>query len=146
MTEVTFHFNVPDKVAYLCRLLRKVTAMGKQALVLLPPDLVRDLDQALWTFSQPDFIAHALATDDARVRDRSPILLTSFMCEVAHRDVLINAMPAPPPVHDGFEKLLEIVGLEAEDRQQARARWKTYTQQGMAIRQHDAALSAKGAT
>ena len=58
MTEVTFHFNVPDKVHYACRLLRKAQAGGARLAVLADADTLRALDVALWTFSAPDFVAH----------------------------------------------------------------------------------------
>ena len=38
MTEVTFHFNVPDKLGYACRLLRKAYAAGGPVGVVAPPD------------------------------------------------------------------------------------------------------------
>jgi DNA polymerase-3 subunit chi len=59
MTQVDFHFNVPSRMAYVCRLLRKVVYSGHRVLVLLPHDQLDALDGALWSFSQEDFIAHA---------------------------------------------------------------------------------------
>ena len=51
MTEVTFHFNVPDKLGYACRLLRKAYAAGGPVGVVAPPDTLRALDTALWSSS-----------------------------------------------------------------------------------------------
>ena len=36
MTEVTFHFNAPDKLGYACRLLRKAVGKGANVIVTLP--------------------------------------------------------------------------------------------------------------
>ena len=33
MTEISFHFNVPDKLAYACRLLRKAVNAGNKVVV-----------------------------------------------------------------------------------------------------------------
>ena len=51
MTEVTFHFNVPEKTAYACRLLRKAWAARAPVGVLGDAAALRALDEALWTFS-----------------------------------------------------------------------------------------------
>ena len=37
MTEVEFHFNVGDKLAYSCRLLRKARAGGAKIMVTAEP-------------------------------------------------------------------------------------------------------------
>ena len=34
MTQVDFHFNAPDKLPYVCRLLRKATGQGRRVGVL----------------------------------------------------------------------------------------------------------------
>ena len=36
MTEVAFHFNVPDRLAYTCRLVRKAYAAGGRTVVVAP--------------------------------------------------------------------------------------------------------------
>ena len=58
MTEVAFHFNAPDRVAYACRLLRKAVASGAKLVVTGSPDVLQQLDRALWTFSAVDFVPH----------------------------------------------------------------------------------------
>lgn len=143
MTEVAFHFNVPDKTQYLCRLLRKVVAAGKRALVLLPEPQARAVDQALWTFSQEDFLSHATEQDSLAVQRRSAIVLASRMCDVAHSQVLINCLEDVPSGFERFERLLELVGNEDVERAQARMRWRTYVQQGYELIRHDVAQLAR---
>ncbi|HEX5806058.1 MAG TPA: DNA polymerase III subunit chi [Macromonas sp.] len=142
MTEVAFHFNVPDKTLYLCRLLRKVVAAGKRALVLLPAPLVPTVDQALWTFSQEDFLAHALEQDTPTVKQRSAIVLASQVCDAGHQQVLINCLAELPPGFERFERVLEIVGSDEAERAQARQRWRAYVQQGYDLIRHDVAQRA----
>jgi DNA polymerase-3 subunit chi len=144
MTDVAFHFNVPDKPAYLCRLLRKVTNAGLRTVVLAPPPLVREVDQALWTFSQEDFISHALNTDPASMQERSAVLLASQECDAGLRQVLINCLPEVPSGFVKFEKVVEIVGTGDDDRAWARQRWKQYAQQGFELIRHDVAQLQRG--
>ena len=42
MTEVAFHFNAPDKLAYVCRLLRKATGSGARVVVTANPGLLME--------------------------------------------------------------------------------------------------------
>ena len=44
MTEVAFHFNVPDKLNYICRLLRKATQAKARVVVSGPADALKTLD------------------------------------------------------------------------------------------------------
>lgn len=138
-TEVSFHFNVADRMDYLCRLLRKVLAAQRQALVLVPEAMLEPLDRGLWTFSQQDFVPHALASAPELVRMRSPVLLASAPCEVAHADVLINTLPEVPAGFERFARVLEIVGLDEAERYSARQRWRWYSGQGYTLVRHDVA-------
>ena len=103
MTEVAFHFNAPDKLAYACRLLRKAVAGGARVVVTAPAEALARLDTLLWTFSQTDFIAHARAPGDAELLAASPVVLTETpaAAELPHHQVLVNLGTALP---GGFEQ------------------------------------------
>jgi DNA polymerase-3 subunit chi len=140
MTNVAFHFNVPDKPSYLCRLLRKVVGAGMRALVLAPQPLLDALDHQLWVFSQEDFISHARLGDSPQLAKRSAVLLADSPCDAGHTQVLINCLPDVPAGFGAFERVVEIVSTEDEDRALARARWKHYVQLGYELVRHDLAL------
>ena len=61
MTEISFHFNAPDKLGHACRLLRKADNAGHQVVVVGPDATLRQLDASLWTFSALDFVPHCFA-------------------------------------------------------------------------------------
>ena len=42
MTEIIFHVNVPDKLAYSCRLLRKAYLSGARVSVTAEPDVLAE--------------------------------------------------------------------------------------------------------
>ena len=71
MTEVMFHFNVPDRIGYACRLLRKIHASGSRVGVVADESLLHELDQRLWTFTALDFIPHCRSDADAAMRAAS---------------------------------------------------------------------------
>ncbi len=168
MTEISFHFNAPDKLAYACRLLRKAVNSGAQVVVTAPPETLASLDTMLWTLSPLDFIAHCFADANAALVSASPVLLgmpmakpqgqgTAFALESARADaqsitstnsaakppVLVNLGDTVPEGFERFERLVEVVGGSEEDRACARDRWKHYAHRGYAITRHD--LAAKSA-
>ena len=140
MTEVAFHFNAPDSLAYACRLLRKAVGSGAKVVVTGPPDTLRELDALLWTFSSTDFVPHCLADGEAHVVAASPVVLATSIASTAHQQVLLNLGRLVPEGFDRFERVIELVGQDEQDRQLARTRWKHYTDRGYAITRHDLTL------
>lgn len=144
MTEVAFHFNAPDKVAYTCRLLRKAVGSGAKLVVTGEGELLKRLDVALWTFAPLEFVPHCMEGSDAAVLAASPVVLCGSVRGVAHQEVLVNLGVAVPEGFERFERLIEVVAQHDEaDRLDARARWKHYADRGYAITRHD--LAQKGA-
>jgi DNA polymerase-3 subunit chi len=140
MTEVAFHFNAPDKLAYACRLLRKAAGSGAKVVVTAPPVVLDRLDVLLWTFSSGDFVPHARQPGEPRVLAASPIILSETVADSLHRQVLLNLGAQVPAGFEVFERLIEVVSLHELDRQQARGRWKHYAGLGYAITRHDLVL------
>ena len=140
MTEVAFHFNAPDKVGYACRLLRKAAGTGARVVVTADPELLRELDVALWTFAPLEFVPHCLAAAcTAQVLAATPIVLADAVPAAPHREVLVNLGQPVPQGFEGFERLIEVVTQADEDRADARRRWKHYADRGYAITRHDLA-------
>lgn len=144
MTEVAFHFNVPDKLTYACRLLRKARGAGSRVVVTGEPELLRSLDTELWTFSALEFIPHCDASADAQVLAASPVVLADSPRGTPHQDVLVNLGGRVPEGFERFERLIELVSRDDGDRQQARSRWKHYADRGYAIKTHDLAAKEAG--
>jgi len=137
MTEVAFHTQVPDKLAYCCRLLRKATASGAQVWVQGEAALLQRLDAALWTFSPLDFVPHCLASADTAVLAASPVVLGTAAQAPTHHQVLLNLGDNVPSGFESFERVIEIVSLQDDDRRLARLRWKHYAGRGYPVTAHE---------
>ena len=139
MTEIAFHFNAPDKLAYACRFARKLLRLGDQRLVIAGPvERLDEIDPMLWNMSSHDFVAHCRGDSDPAMLEASPIVLLTDPRQSPHHDVLLNLRDEVPVGFDGFAKLIEVVGLHDEsDRQHARDRWRHYTQLGYSLVRHD---------
>ena len=146
MTEIDGHYNMPDKVGYACRLLRKaVSAHGARLVVVADPALLEAIDMALWKLSPSDFVAHCRSDDAPFVVARSPVVLADGAASaLPDRPILVNLGAELPPRFERFERLIDIVGSDDADRQAGRVRWRHYKDRGYAIRTHAYAGSANG--
>jgi DNA polymerase-3 subunit chi len=143
MTDIAFHFNAPDKLAYVCRLLRKAVHAGAKLVVQADPDALQALDTQLWALSVTEFLPHCLWNAPAEQLAASPVVLVQNLSEVQnlpHRQVFVNLSDEVSSGFDAFERVIEVVSLDEADRQNARRRWKHYTDQGYAITRHDLKL------
>ena len=143
MTEITFHFNTPDKLNYAVRLLRKAVKSGARVVVSGAEDQLVQLDDMLWGFSPEDFFAHAFHDGSPELVSASPVLLglpaaPTSVSTLAH-PVLVNLGVPVPNGFERFERLIELVGREPEDRLPARDRWKHYASRGYELKRHDVA-------
>lgn len=138
MTRIDFHTELADKIGFCCRLARKAHAMQSR-LVLLAEDKnqLAELDQALWTFSDKDFLPHVAAGDP--FSDTTPIILTADTnAKVPHHQVLVNLSRATPAYFASFERLIELVTRDEADRAAGRERFRFYKQRGYPIKHHSA--------
>lgn len=137
MTEVAFHFNVPNPTDYICRLLRKAVGSGARVVVTGQEKALELLDEALWAFSATDFIAHCGLGADPATLAITPIVFAGSIADLPHRDVLLNLSATVPDGFERFNRVIEVVGPGAADRLAGRARWKQYTDHGHLITRHD---------
>ncbi|MCO4093722.1 MAG: DNA polymerase III subunit chi [Acidovorax sp.] len=141
MTEVAFHFNAPDKLAYACRFARKVQRSGSRLVITGAAETLAGLDRMLWLMTPQDFVAHCLAGADEELMLASPVLLAEDPRSALHHDVLLNLTDAVPEGFGRFDRVVEVVSAHDEaDRLQARTRWRHYASRGYAITRHDLVL------
>lgn len=130
MTRIDFHSNVPNKIAYACRLARKARNADFR-IVILARDRAQlaELDDLLWTFSEQDFLPHVKMDDTLAVQ--TPILLTADPAmESPHHQILINLSDTPPAHFARFERMFEIVSSDDTDKSAGRERYSYYKQRG----------------
>ena len=135
MTRIDFHFNAEHRLHYACRVTRKARAAGKR-LVVFARDASRlaQFDAALWTFSALDFLPHVYA--DSALAPITPVLLTPDAVRAPASDVLLTLDDETPPDFNAlfarYERVIEVVSRNDDDRARARARFKIYRDHGFA--------------
>lgn len=169
MTEIRFIFNVPERLSYACRVVRKLYKQGQSiAIVGQQPQLIQ-MDQMLWTMTPNDFLAHSLlstqgqevftpatietqtpqsaplpqAESTAISPRQSPIVLLEQPAHAHHNEVLVNLLNDVPSSFSHFSFLYELVSQYDEaEKQAARQRWRHYKQRGYVVVGHDLATKA----
>jgi DNA polymerase-3 subunit chi len=136
MTRVDFHVNATDKLGYGCRLVRKIYHAGHKVVVHSEDgaQLAR-FDQALWTLGALDFVPHVFATD--ALAEQTPVLLVNNDADLPHHDVMVNIGSIQPPHFARYLRVVEVVGNNETERDQARSRWRFYKERGYALSSHD---------
>lgn len=140
MTEVAFHFNAVDKLAYACRLLRKACASSAKVIVTGDAEQMKLLDAQLWTFDPMSFVPHCLSDALPETLAQTPVILTAdgnLPASLPHHEVMINLGQSLIKGFETFERVIEVVSLDEQDKALARQRWKHYSERGYPLVRHD---------
>ena len=132
MTRIDFYRYAENKLNYACRLAAKVYDKASR-LVVYSADraLLAEFDRALWTFQATRFIPHCFVESPNAAE--TPVILAHSGDALPHHDVLLNLADEWPPFFATFERLLEIVGVDEEDKARARSRYSFYKERGYDI-------------
>ena len=135
MTEVLFYTHVDNKLQTACQLAGKAMARKMRVLILTPQAETTDrLSKLLWSAPSTGFVPHCRAAD--RLAPVTPVIVDHVTDPLAHEDVLINLCDETPSCFSRFHRLVEIVGLDDDDRAKARERFRFYRDRGYDIKTH----------
>jgi DNA polymerase-3 subunit chi len=136
MTSIDFYFNAPDRLQVACRLAGKALAQKQRLLVYAPDaDTAGRVDRMLWTWPAIGFVPHCMAHD--RLAPETPVLIAAGDETPPGCELLLNLGAGCPPHFERFQRLLEVVGTEEQERQAGRARYRYYLDRGYRIANHD---------
>ena len=143
MTRIDFYRYADDKLKFACRLASRVYDKPSR-LVVYSGDrgVLAEFDRALWTFQATRFIPHCFVESPAAAE--TPVILATSGDALPHHDVLLNLSSEWPPFFSTFERLLEIVAADEEDKATARKRYSFYRERGYDINVNDIARSDSG--
>jgi DNA polymerase-3 subunit chi len=145
MTEIEFHVNVPDKLAYGCRLLRKAYLSGARVVVTAESGMLDQLDHLLWSFSPAEFVPHCRASAPQDCLAATPVLLAESLAACPSHEVLVNLGQGIPAGFEPFGRFIEVVARAGDDLLAGRGRWKHYATRGYALKKHERASAGAGA-
>lgn len=136
MTRVDFIFNVERKFDQTILVLQTQIKKGRQVMVHVANEAEAiALDDALWAHRAESFLPHCMVTHDAAAQ--TPVIIHWQQQALLQHDVLINLQAVTPTFFSRFTRLVEIVGRDDADKQQARERYKFYRDRGYQINDYD---------
>ena len=138
MTEVSFHFNVPDRLMYTTGLIRTAFKRKMGVVVVAEASSLQKLSQLLWTRSPNSFLPHCFGESSEALMAHTPVVLAlAARGPWSTRPLLINLAMEVPVGFEHYDRVLEVVSHDESDRQRARDRWKHYAKRGYAISKFD---------
>ncbi len=136
MTRIDFYTHVPQKLAVAVQLIGKAWERGLAVWVRVPDDAVAaTLDDALWLQPVGSFLPHCRSHHP--LAPQTPVVIDSLEQEPHTHQVLMNLGTDRPDYFSRFERMIEIVSLEEQDRQYARERFLFYRDRGFEIHSHN---------
>jgi DNA polymerase-3 subunit chi len=136
MTQIDFYTHVANKQQIACILSAKALEKGLRVMIYTPDAAATEqIDRLLWTVPATGFIPHCRASD--ALAPLTPVTIDHAPDAFLHEDVLLNLHPQWPPFFSRFQRLIEIVGLDENDRASSRERFRFYRDRGYDIRTHD---------
>jgi DNA polymerase-3 subunit chi len=123
-----------DPLLLVCELAKRAFESGQATLILARSfDQAEQLDEKLWEFDENAFIPHQIAgdADDAI----TPVLIAAPDAQTPDRTLVINLRDECAP--GLFERVLEVVPADEEQRLGSRKRWTTYKAAGLELAKFD---------
>ncbi len=141
MTRIDFYSNAESKLQVACQLVAKAVRERLPVVVYAPDQsMARSFDKMLWTYQAIGFVPHCLASD--ALSAETPVVIAFDDSEAPHHRLIVNLHEKSPPAFSRYERLVEVVGVDDDDRQRARSRFRFYRDRGYEIHHHDLAKSA----
>lgn len=136
VTKIRFYTGAPDKLRAACLLSNKAMQSGLRVMVSTPDEaMTTTLDKMLWTYPGIAFMPHGRTSDPAAAT--LPVLVDHLSDNFPHHDLLISLHPTTPAFFSRFEHLVEIVGLDDEDKRLGRERFALYRNRGYELQHFD---------
>ncbi len=136
MTKVDFYTGSPDKLRTACQLSHKAMQGGVRTVISTPDAATTDaLDKLLWHYPATAFIPHYRG--DAGASGQMPVVLSHGGDKFPHHELLISLHGECMPFFSRFERVIEIIGSDAEDSRMGRERFKFYRDRGYELRHID---------
>jgi len=135
VTRIDFYRYAEDKLGFACRLASKAYDKASRVVVYGDRDRLAEFDRQLWTFQATRFVPHCFV-ESANAAE-TPVILATSGDALPHHDVLLNLSDEWPPFFASFERLLEIVGADEDDKVRARSRHAFYKERGYEIKVND---------
>ena len=137
MTRVDFYIlegHADNAELFACRLVEKAFGQGHRIYIHVgDAQAAERTDQLLWTFRAGSFVPHGRQGGED---DGTPVQIGFGGEPVGHDDVLVNLNAEVPPFFSRFQRVVELVSGDEENRRIARERYRFYRDRGYELETH----------
>jgi DNA polymerase-3 subunit chi len=126
-----------SKQLFACRITEKAYKM--QHSIVIQSENNKDakyLDELLWNFRDDSFVPHHTSNDKTNSAVQS-IVVPDNKKQTNKDDILINLSGLISDDHQKYQRIIEIVINENNDKQNARKRFAAYRELGYEIKSHN---------
>jgi DNA polymerase-3 subunit chi len=136
MTTIDFYTHCADRYEVASKLVAKAWKQHGSVRVLTDGEAgTAEFGRFLWLWPATGFLPHCRL--GSALAGETPILVDHVIDHDGPAAVLVNLRSAPPPFFSRFERLVEIVGTDADDAAAGRERWRFYKARGYEVCPHD---------
>jgi DNA polymerase III subunit chi len=136
MTRIYFYFNVANKQQAIAKMVRAGIAKRRQiTITVADAEAGTTLSAALWGASEDSFLPNVAVGSETT--ELTPVHLHWQDAPLYQDDMLINMHVTEPTFFSRFRHLVELVGIDETDKEQARKRFKFYRDRGYEIKSTD---------
>jgi DNA polymerase III subunit chi len=135
MTRVSFYTNVDHKPALVSHLVQKALNQKRQVTIFTREEDALSVSEQLWMHDQTSYMRNVLANDALALV--TPVVIDWQMHTIFQDDVLINMQEGQLTFFGRFRHLIEVVGLDEQDKSAARKRYSFYRDRGYEIKHVD---------
>lgn len=144
MTRIDFYFNVKNRLNFSCKLVRKVIHDSKantdEPIVVYCPEKSKLIffGKLLYSFSSTDFLPNVFVGDS--LEQVTPIVLSSnpWIPNSPRRpNLLLNLDDNICEVFSSFDRVVEVVGSDENEKLPAREKFTFYKNRGFKIYNHN---------
>ncbi|HSR01973.1 MAG TPA: DNA polymerase III subunit chi [Methylophilaceae bacterium] len=133
MTQVIFYSNITDKALALLVLVQRALAKKNLVTVTVENEVqAQTFAKVLWEQERTSFLPNVQV--DAHLAKQTPVVFDWQQNQLCHDDILINLSRKQLTVFSRFRQLIELVGIDELDKQQARERFRFYRDRGYQIK------------
>ncbi|WP_026940809.1 DNA polymerase III subunit chi [Hellea balneolensis] len=127
-----YHLEASTVEGVLPGLLEKTRQKGWKALVKLPVEQLKEMDDYLWTYKDDSFLPHG--RDDEPMSEQQPITLSSSAVTASGRQAVFLLGGTDLDDMSGVERCIVMInGRSQDDVLQERKRWRALKEAGATL-------------
>jgi DNA polymerase III, chi subunit len=137
MTQVDFYI-LPDnstRERFACAIANKAWLNGKRVYIRTASREAADvMDDLLWTFRDTSFLPHAMA--GAVTHPSETVIVGWADQQPADNEIFINLTQDIPATAEDYDRIVEIVTGDIQQRENSRKRYRAYRERGYELHNH----------